>query len=225
MLTTLSHGVAGKSFTMEGAREPPSLAGIIPRSFAHIFGHIAESTNERTQVGLFRECARQMRAMRLADEVDVYVLLALLCMLQYLVRASYLELYNEGIHDLLSGSRAHRGTAARFRSLELRENKESGVFVKDLTSKVGGGAAGSAHRVVVFTYTAFRMSGSQVCCGTGRSEACRRAVSKHGRHQHERALFSVACHFHCDGGNGDHRQERQASSAGWLTEHGGLGWK
>lgn len=32
----------GKTFTMEGARDKPELRGIIPNSFAHIFGHIAK---------------------------------------------------------------------------------------------------------------------------------------------------------------------------------------
>ena len=30
----------GKTFTMEGDRSVPELKGIIPNSFAHIFGHI-----------------------------------------------------------------------------------------------------------------------------------------------------------------------------------------
>ena len=32
----------GKTFTMEGDRSVPELKGIIPNSFAHIFGHIAK---------------------------------------------------------------------------------------------------------------------------------------------------------------------------------------
>ena len=32
----------GKTFTMEGVRTVPELRGIIPNSFAHIFGHIAK---------------------------------------------------------------------------------------------------------------------------------------------------------------------------------------
>ncbi len=46
---------------------------------------------------------------------------------QYLVRASYLEIYMENVHDLLSGNHE--------RKLDLRENPDSGVFVKDLTQK------------------------------------------------------------------------------------------
>ena len=46
----------------------------------------------------------------------------------YLVRASYLEIYNEEIRDLLSKDPKN--------SLELKENLETGVYVKDLTSFV-----------------------------------------------------------------------------------------
>jgi kinesin family protein 3/17 len=45
---------------------------------------------------------------------------------QFLVRASYLEIYNEEIRDLLSKDPKN--------SLELKENIDSGVYVKDLTS-------------------------------------------------------------------------------------------
>ena len=47
---------------------------------------------------------------------------------QFLVRASYLEIYNEEIRDLLSKDPKN--------SLELKENLDTGVFVKDLTSFV-----------------------------------------------------------------------------------------
>lgn len=45
----------------------------------------------------------------------------------FLVRASYLEIYNEEIRDLLGPA----GTQTR---LELRESAETGVYVKHLTS-------------------------------------------------------------------------------------------
>jgi kinesin family member 3B len=54
---------------------------------------------------------------------------------QYLVRASYLEIYNEEIRDLLSKDPKN--------SLELKENIDTGVFVKDLTSFVVKNVAGS----------------------------------------------------------------------------------
>jgi kinesin family protein 3/17 len=33
----------GKTFTMEGVRSVPELRGIIPNSFAHVFGAIAKA--------------------------------------------------------------------------------------------------------------------------------------------------------------------------------------
>lgn len=37
----------GKTFTMEGVRSVPELKGIIPNSFAHIFGHIAKAEEDK----------------------------------------------------------------------------------------------------------------------------------------------------------------------------------
>ena len=36
----------GKTFTMEGVRTVPELRGVIPNSFAHIFGHIAKAEGD-----------------------------------------------------------------------------------------------------------------------------------------------------------------------------------
>lgn len=36
----------GKTYTMEGERMEPEKRGIIPNSFAHIFGHIAKCEGE-----------------------------------------------------------------------------------------------------------------------------------------------------------------------------------
>lgn len=47
---------------------------------------------------------------------------------QYLVRASYLEIYQEEIRDLLSKDHKKR--------LELRERPDTGIYVKDLSSFV-----------------------------------------------------------------------------------------
>ena len=47
---------------------------------------------------------------------------------QYLIRCSYLEIYNEDIHDLLA--------ADQKKNLELKENPDKGVFAKDLTQVV-----------------------------------------------------------------------------------------
>ena len=82
---------AGKTHTMEGRQDPPTLRGIIPNSFQHIFDYVGAADNSK----------------------------------QFLVRASYLEIYNEEIRDLLSKDPKNK--------LELKENIETGVYVKDLT--------------------------------------------------------------------------------------------
>lgn len=45
---------------------------------------------------------------------------------KFLIRCSYLEIYNEDIRDLLSKDVT--------KTLEIKENKDSGIFVKDLTT-------------------------------------------------------------------------------------------
>uniref|UniRef100_UPI00358FEA2C kinesin-like protein KIF3A n=1 Tax=Myxine glutinosa TaxID=7769 RepID=UPI00358FEA2C len=84
----------GKTFTMEGVRVLPELRGIIPNSFAHIFGHIAKA------------------------EGDTW----------FLVRVSYLEIYNEEVRDLLGKDQSQR--------LEVKERPDVGVYVKDLSAFV-----------------------------------------------------------------------------------------
>ena len=79
----------GKTFTMEGDRSVAELKGIIPNSFAHIFGHI----------------------FRKADSD-----------LAFLVRVSYLEIYNEEVRDLLGKDQNLR--------LEVKERPDIGVYVK-----------------------------------------------------------------------------------------------
>lgn len=37
----------GKTYTMEGIRSVSELKGIIPNSFAHIFGHIAKAEGDK----------------------------------------------------------------------------------------------------------------------------------------------------------------------------------
>ncbi|XP_012506767.1 PREDICTED: kinesin-like protein KIF3A [Propithecus coquereli] len=64
----------GKTFTMEGVRAVPELRGIIPNSFAHIFGHIAKAEGDT----------------------------------RFLVRVSYLEIYNEEVRDLLGKDQTQR---------------------------------------------------------------------------------------------------------------------
>ena len=48
--------------------------------------------------------------------------------MKFLVRCSYLEIHNEEIHDLLTDS--GKGAQAK---LELKEDPNKGVFVKDLS--------------------------------------------------------------------------------------------
>ncbi|XP_071502958.1 kinesin-II 85 kDa subunit-like [Diadema antillarum] len=84
----------GKTFTMEGVRSQPELRGIIPNSFAHIFGHIAKEQEN----------------------------------VRFLVRVSYLEIYNEEVRDLLGKDQASR--------LEVKERPDVGVYVKDLSAFV-----------------------------------------------------------------------------------------
>lgn len=57
--------------------------------------------------------------------------------MQYLVRASYLEIYQEEIRDLL-----HADQSLRF---ELKERPDTGIFVKDLSSAVCKSAAEIQH--------------------------------------------------------------------------------
>ena len=86
----------GKTFTMEGVKNDEALAGVIPRSFSHIFSHIsAAPTGE-----------------------------------QYLVRSSYLEIYQEEVRDLLSKDQGEKN------HLELKERPDTGIYVKDLSSFV-----------------------------------------------------------------------------------------
>ncbi|XP_014678184.1 PREDICTED: kinesin-like protein KIF3A [Priapulus caudatus] len=84
----------GKTFTMEGVRTVPELCGIIPNSFAHIFGHIAKAEEDK----------------------------------KFLVRVSYLEIYNEEVRDLLNKDQNVR--------LEVKERPDVGVYVRDLSAYV-----------------------------------------------------------------------------------------
>ncbi|CAB1324985.1 unnamed protein product [Coregonus sp. 'balchen'] len=85
----------GKTFTMEGVRAVPELRGIIPNSFAHVFGHIAKAEGDT----------------------------------RFLVRVSYLEIYNEEVRDLLGKDQMQR--------LEVKERPDVGVYIKDLSGSVG----------------------------------------------------------------------------------------
>ena len=87
----------GKTFTMEGVKDPPDLQGILPRTFKWIFD-ACEAAKAAEPEGSNAE---------------------------FLVRASYLEIYNEEIRDLLAKDHKKR--------LELKESVDQGVYVKDLS--------------------------------------------------------------------------------------------
>jgi kinesin family protein 3/17 len=80
----------GKTFTMLGVPTDAEKRGIIPNSFAHIFGCISEAQKDKI----------------------------------FLVRCSYIEIYNEEIRDLLKYDPNVK--------LELKESKDRGIFVKNL---------------------------------------------------------------------------------------------
>ncbi|XP_014779765.1 kinesin-like protein KIF3A [Octopus bimaculoides] len=84
----------GKTFTMEGLRTTLEVRGIIPNSFAHIFGAIAKAGEDNC----------------------------------FLVRVSYMEIYNEEVRDLLAKDQNMR--------LEVKERPDVGVYVKDLSAFV-----------------------------------------------------------------------------------------
>uniref|UniRef100_A0A8C5NBY3 Kinesin-like protein n=1 Tax=Gouania willdenowi TaxID=441366 RepID=A0A8C5NBY3_GOUWI len=84
----------GKTYTMEGVRAVPEQRGIIPNSFAHVFGHIAKAEGDT----------------------------------RFLVRVSYLEIYNEEVRDLLGKDQMQR--------LEVKERPDVGVYIKDLSGYV-----------------------------------------------------------------------------------------
>lgn len=94
--TILAYGQTGtgKTYTMSGNPDSAQTKGIIPNTFAHIFGHIAKAKDNQ----------------------------------KFLVRVSYMEIYNEEVRDLL-GKELNK-------SLEVKERADIGVFVKDLSGYV-----------------------------------------------------------------------------------------
>ena len=97
----------GKTFTMEGDIASADWRGIIPRSFEHVFNHITTHTD----------------LVRFVF-VSLSFYTACFCILfrqEYLVRVSFIEIYNDSIQDLLTASQ---------RPLELHEHPEKGVYIK-----------------------------------------------------------------------------------------------
>ncbi|KAJ2489955.1 Kinesin-like protein kif15 [Coemansia sp. RSA 2050] len=92
---------SGKTFTMQGARDEftgpdDELRGLIPRCFEHLFARIAE------------EEARYNGRVK------------------YLCKASYIEIYNETIYDLLD---------PLIRTCALREDIKKGIFIDNVTEE------------------------------------------------------------------------------------------
>ncbi|XP_055305522.1 kinesin-like protein KIF3A isoform X3 [Sitodiplosis mosellana] len=98
--TILAYGQTGtgKTYTMSGNSTSPQTKGVIPNTFAHIFGHIAKAKDNQ----------------------------------KFLVRVSYMEIYNEEVRDLLA--KEIKGETKR--SLEVKERADIGVYVKDLSGYV-----------------------------------------------------------------------------------------
>jgi len=49
--------------------------------------------------------------------------------MKFLVRCSYLEIYNEEIYDLLTDKKSN----VENKKLEIKDDPDRGIFVKDLT--------------------------------------------------------------------------------------------
>lgn len=54
--TILAYGQTGtgKTYTMSGCADSPQTKGILPNTFAHIFGHIAKAKDNQKWVDSFR---------------------------------------------------------------------------------------------------------------------------------------------------------------------------
>lgn len=105
--TVLAYGQtgSGKTHTMQGAFQTRSgERGIIPRAVDDIFGYIRSNGGASATGGSFESMSKK-----------------------YLVRVSYLQIYNEQISDLLKPDRSN---------LAIREEKKRGLFVEGLSEWV-----------------------------------------------------------------------------------------
>lgn len=137
----------GKSHTMEGKDEPADLRGIIPNTFNYVFDTIGRMSEQQPPIACYYHSLlfsgacialagwKSTRCDRLAAPGTLHTSLEISSpprplhnaaggAKQFLVRASYLEIYNEDIRDLLS-----KNPDAK---LELKETPDRGVYVKDL---------------------------------------------------------------------------------------------
>ena len=101
---------SGKTYTMQGPEldisSSDERAGLIPRTLEYLFERIAEKQN----------------AASVLQESS----------LQYVVKCSYLEIYNETISDLLDTSKVN---------LQVRENNRDGIYVDGITWENVGSAS------------------------------------------------------------------------------------
>ncbi|XP_053208171.1 kinesin-like protein KIF20A [Panonychus citri] len=140
---------SGKSFTMRGSHEDPTVnPGLIPLSLKKIFSSrkfideplLAKSkfcdmtlADQKTQ-----DLEKQYKDSILASRCCRNVVYADVCNnnisfnedgYQYICYLSYFEIYNELVYDLLNSSSGGRGTA-----LSLSEDEKKRYYVKDLRS-------------------------------------------------------------------------------------------
>jgi hypothetical protein len=104
---------------MEGLREPREMRGIIPCSFDQIFETIAANPQ-----------ADKKFLVRVTPSPTFQSFLSAQFHFTY-QQASYLEIYNEEVRDLLAADPNSK--------LDVREDKDKGFFVHGLTQKVVAG--------------------------------------------------------------------------------------
>jgi hypothetical protein len=104
---------SGKSHTMMGVLNNPELYGIIPNAVEHIFQHIAQHQTAEPQTPQTPSGSNNS-----VSSGGV----------QYLLMLSFLEIYNEKVHDLLgAGSKV---------SLDVREDTSHGFYVPNLSKHI-----------------------------------------------------------------------------------------
>ena len=130
----------GKTWTMTGAMDlDQDDAGIIPNSFDHIFEAVAvgvegedgEDEDDEEE----KTTAVAPKLTPLANNDKAHSLSTTTSTIKkYLVQASYLEIYNEEIRDLLvDTTAASSSNDIDPRKLKLKEHAEKGVYVDGLT--------------------------------------------------------------------------------------------
>ena len=148
----------GKTWTMTGPQKEddddneidPLLQGIVPNSFDHIFESVAvgldeqeDEEDEEEEEEENEECTssskegkeNQKRTLKTPKKPKTTTTKK-----KFLVQASYLEIYNEEIRDLLSSSSSElenklvtKGEPIDPSRLRLKEHPERGVYVEGLT--------------------------------------------------------------------------------------------